>query len=149
VGKQSIVWFLTFSVTLARNYRNRIVYVEILASQRWDVFWNVVYLLQFRKLIVSLAFVSCLQNICVCPTQQRVTMMHQHYCPAVWRTVAVLEGILKSQIPLCQLVRSWSQTSSKPNSITLSASKLVRPASNLSATSFEPHSVMEFWPRTC
>jgi len=45
-----------------------------------------------------------------------------------------------------------SQTGSKPNSITLSGSKLVAdrfeagrwPASNLSVTSFEPDSVMEF-----
>ena len=39
VGKQSIVWFPTFSIThLPKNYRNRIVHVKIITSQRWDVF---------------------------------------------------------------------------------------------------------------
>ena len=38
-GKQCIAWFLTFSVTiLPKNYRNRIVYVNIIASEKWDVF---------------------------------------------------------------------------------------------------------------
>jgi len=31
-----------FSNTSAKNYRNRIVYVNIIASQRWDVFWDAV-----------------------------------------------------------------------------------------------------------
>jgi len=32
------------SNTSAKNYRNRIVYVKIIASRRWDVFWNMVYI---------------------------------------------------------------------------------------------------------
>jgi len=28
----------------AKNYRNRIVYVNIIASRRWDVFWDTVYI---------------------------------------------------------------------------------------------------------
>jgi len=36
VGKESIVWFL--GNTSVKNYRNRMVYVKIIASQRWDVF---------------------------------------------------------------------------------------------------------------
>jgi len=30
--------------TYAKNYRNRTVYVNIIASQRWDVFWDTVYI---------------------------------------------------------------------------------------------------------
>ena len=41
---------------------------------------------------------------------------------------------VQNQIPLCYLVQSWSQT----------GSKRLRPASNLSATSFKPDNVMEF-----
>jgi len=26
-----------------KNYRNRTVYIKIIASQRWDVFWDMVY----------------------------------------------------------------------------------------------------------
>jgi len=29
--------------TSAKNCRNRIVYVKIIARQRWDVFWDTVY----------------------------------------------------------------------------------------------------------
>jgi len=29
--------------TCAKNYRNQTVYVKIIASQRWDVFWDTVY----------------------------------------------------------------------------------------------------------
>jgi len=36
-----ISYFL--SNTSAKNYRNRIMYVKIIASQRWDVFWDTVY----------------------------------------------------------------------------------------------------------
>jgi len=28
--------------TCAKNYRNRTMYVKIIASQRWDVFWDTV-----------------------------------------------------------------------------------------------------------
>ena len=28
----------------AKNYRNRFVYAKIIASQRWDVFWDAVYM---------------------------------------------------------------------------------------------------------
>jgi len=35
-----ISYFL--SNTSAKNYRNRIVCVKIIASQRWDVFWDMV-----------------------------------------------------------------------------------------------------------
>jgi len=45
--------------------------------------------------------------------------------------------------PLRYLVRSWSQAGSKPNSITLSGSKLVRSCDQLRA-SFEPDTVTEF-----
>ena len=41
VGRQSIVWFLIsnfLSITSAKNCGNRIVFVKIIASQRWDVF---------------------------------------------------------------------------------------------------------------
>jgi len=30
--------------TCAKNYRNRTVYVKIIASQKWDVFWDTVYI---------------------------------------------------------------------------------------------------------
>jgi len=35
-----ISYFL--SNTSSKNYRNRIVYVKITASRRWDVFWHTV-----------------------------------------------------------------------------------------------------------
>jgi len=35
-----ISYFL--SNTSAENYRNHVVYVKIVASQRWDVFWDTV-----------------------------------------------------------------------------------------------------------
>jgi len=37
-----ISYFL--SNTSAKNYHNRIVYVKIIASQRWNVFWDTVYI---------------------------------------------------------------------------------------------------------
>ena len=43
----------------------------------------------------------------------------------------------KGQIPLRYLVRSWSQTGSKPNSLRYPGRRQVR-------TSFEPDNVMEF-----
>jgi len=36
------------SNTSASNYRNRIVYVKISASQKWDVFWDTVYIFLYR-----------------------------------------------------------------------------------------------------
>jgi len=33
--------------TSAKNYRNRIVYVNIIASWRWDIFWDMVYIAPF------------------------------------------------------------------------------------------------------
>ena len=35
--------------TSAKNYRNRIVYVKIIASRRWDVFWDMVYFKSNRQ----------------------------------------------------------------------------------------------------
>ena len=32
----------------AKNCRNRNVYINIIASQRWDVFWETVYILYHR-----------------------------------------------------------------------------------------------------
>jgi len=54
---------LFVSNTSAKNCHNRIVYVKIIASQRWDVFWETVYVLRRRRLVrilcVSLACYSC------------------------------------------------------------------------------------------
>jgi len=70
VGQQSIVWFVTFLVTLntsAKNYHYRIVYVKIIASQRWDVFlrysadWCIV---AFHLLGLKLRALSTSSGIC-------------------------------------------------------------------------------------
>ena len=58
-----ISYFLSNSS--AKNYQNWIVYVKIVASQRWDVFWDTVYLytLDYRTscswTVVERQFVSC------------------------------------------------------------------------------------------
>jgi len=45
VGKQSIILISYFlSNTYAKIYRNRVVYVKIIASEMWDVFWDTVYM---------------------------------------------------------------------------------------------------------
>ena len=39
-------WLLTLSVTfLPKKYQNAFMYVKVIANQRWDVFWDTVYLL--------------------------------------------------------------------------------------------------------
>ena len=46
VGKQSIIWFLIsyfLSNTCAKNYRNQVVCVKIIASQMWDVLRHRLY----------------------------------------------------------------------------------------------------------
>ena len=42
-NKASLISYF-LSSTSAKNYRNRIVYVKIIASWRWGVFWDTVYM---------------------------------------------------------------------------------------------------------
>ena len=43
-GKTNHILISNFlSNSSAKNYHNRIVYVKIIASQKWDVFWDTVY----------------------------------------------------------------------------------------------------------
>jgi len=46
---QRLIFFYFLSKTSAENYRNRIVHVKIIRSQRWDVFWDAVYFSEIRK----------------------------------------------------------------------------------------------------
>jgi len=47
--------FYILSNTSSKNYRNRIMYVKIIASRRWDVFWDTVYQSGKRVLPLSVA----------------------------------------------------------------------------------------------
>ena len=42
VGKKYILIAYFLSNNCAKNYHNQTVYVKIIASQRWDVFWDTV-----------------------------------------------------------------------------------------------------------
>jgi len=44
VGKKYILIVYFLGNTCAKNYHNWIMLVEIIASQRWDVFWDTVYI---------------------------------------------------------------------------------------------------------
>ena len=64
-----ISYFL--SNTSAKNYRNRVMYVKIIASQRWGVFWDTVYIqlqqiprLNSRQVCLSRSAIRHFHKLC-------------------------------------------------------------------------------------
>jgi len=53
-----ISYFL--SNTSAKNYRNRVVCVKIIASQRWDVFWDTVYMSLDTSRPIHVCYACCI-----------------------------------------------------------------------------------------
>ena len=49
----------------AKNYRNRIVYVKIIASRKWDVFWDTVYITVASDILFILSNADILPLILV------------------------------------------------------------------------------------
>jgi len=68
-----ISYFL--SNTSAKNYRNRIVYVKIIASRMWDVFWDTVYI-SLRLTPPSLIAILVSSSMNSAPSQTKF-----HLCP--------------------------------------------------------------------